>query len=129
MIDKENLCLLEKRRLMDSKNISFKSTDHLINFIKNIYENEGLQGVVKWAENDLKEGSEISLARDVTNLSGIESSIVYDRAIIQLNSKGEETRNFYLNPLHANVFDSNLFLSVRLNFVVHPFELLIYTRE
>lgn len=114
---------------MNVKTISFKSIDHLIDFIKGTYENEGLQGVVKWAENDLKEGAGISLARDVTNLSDIESCIIYDRAIIQLNSQGEETRNFYLKPLHEEAFDANLFLSIRLNFVVHPFELLIYTDE
>ena len=129
MKHKENIPLSDKRNLMDSKNISFKSTDELIRFIKNKYETEGLQGVVRWAENDLKEGSEITLARDVTNLSDIESSIVYDRAVIQLNGRGEETHNYYLYPLHTNAFEANLFLSIRLNFIEQPFELLIYTRE
>lgn len=117
-----------KMQSMNQLEISYKSTDQIIDSLKRVFEIDGLPGVIHWADDLFREDKQISLARDVTNLHNIDHGIIYDRSIIGLNQDGEETDNYYLHPIHDDAFGANLFLSIRLNFVNQPFELLIFTK-
>lgn len=114
--------------LMNKQEVSFQSTDDILNILKKMYHTEGINGVTRWVEKSFRTDSQLSMARDVTNLTEIDEAMIYDRVIIPLNKAGEEMSEYYLKPLHEDVFDQNLFLSIRLHFIDQPFELLIYTR-
>ena len=119
---------LNEKPQMIKKEISFRSIDDIINTLKATYQSNGLQGVKEWAVSTFQSNMQISVARDVTNISNIDTEFIYDRAIIKLNESGEEMGAYYLKPMHEDAFSSNLFLSVRLNFIDDPLELLIYTK-
>lgn len=125
-------CQSEKKQKnnqpMIRKNISFSSTDDIISSLKEIYQNKGLEGVKEWVNDTFQTNSQITVARDITNISKVDTSIVYDRTIVKLTKAGEETEVYYLAPIHDDAFSSNLFLSIRLNFIDEPFEFLIYTK-
>jgi hypothetical protein len=113
---------------MNNQDIQFKNTDELISTLREKYNTNDIAGVQNWVHKTFKPNTKITIARDVKNPTKIDSEQLYDRVIIRLDKNGNETNEYYLNPIHEDTFSSNLFLSVRLNFIENPFELLLFTK-
>jgi hypothetical protein len=113
---------------MNAQEIKFDSTDGIIQELKNQYNQGGLLKVKSWVDATFQPNTKISVARDVTDLSKIDSRIIYDRVLIQLDDQGNETEVYFLTPINQDAFSSDLFLSVRLTFTREPCELLLYVK-
>ncbi len=111
---------------MYNQEITFESTDTLIESLKEQYNQGGLASLRDWVNSNFQPKTKINIARDLTNLSKIDSRIIYDRAIMQLDQQGNETNFYYLEPINQDAFSADLFLSIRLNFIPEPLEVLIY---
>ena len=112
---------------MCKEKITFQSIDNIINILKEKYNKGGLKDVQQWVEATFQQNREMSIARDLNDLSNIENVTIYDRSIIKLDKLGEETNIYYLEALNPDLAKHNLFISIRLNFINEPFELLVFT--
>lgn len=117
-----------KNKSMNKDKVTFNTTDDLIKMIKENYNQKGLSGVTEWVNNNFKENTTLTIARDISTPSNVETAIIHDRVIIKLNNRGEETEVYYLEPIYENTFSGDLFLSIRLNFIEEPFELLLFSK-
>lgn len=113
--------------VMNDNEIDLENTDKLISSLKKKYSEGGIPGVVKWVDEMFQPNTRLRIARNMTDLSAIDSRVIYDRVIFQMDDKGGETGVCYLAPVKKDAFSADLFLSIRLNFIEEPFELLLYT--
>lgn len=111
---------------MTKKQINLGTTDDIIKSLKSHYKRGGMDRVVDWVTTTFSPGTDIKVARDVTNPTNMEEKTVYDRIILQLDDQGYETVTHHLKPVEKVVASSDLFLSIRLHFIEDPFELLVY---
>ena len=111
---------------MDNDEVDLGNTDRTITLLREIYAKDGIRGVVAWVEETFQPNTKVKIARDMANLSEIDTRVIYDRVIFQIDSEGNETDVCYLEPVNKDVFSEDLFLSIRMNFVEEPFELLLY---
>ncbi|MEO5998526.1 MAG: hypothetical protein ABIN89_17345 [Chitinophagaceae bacterium] len=116
------------KEIMQNKTVNFNTTDDIINVLKTTYSEDGMSGVITWTEKTLAPQTTINVARDLLKPEVKEKKTIYDRAIMKLDKQGNELNDYYLQPLQKeDTEQSEVFLSIRLNFIEEPFELLIFT--
>jgi len=112
--------------VMNDNEIDLENTDKIISFLKEKYAKDGIHGVVEWVEETFQPNTRLKMARNMANLSVVDNRVIYDRAILQIDGEGNETDVCYLAPANKDAYSADLFLSIRLNFIEEPFELLLY---
>ena len=97
-------------------------TGDFLYFIENMYQENGMEGVTSWVEQELVPGREII----ISPMEEKEYHHIYDRSIWKLNQQNRPTAEAILKPLKdEDVFTSNLIQVSNFHYVETPFQIRI----
>lgn len=111
--------------------LSYDSKDALRDFLKDIYESNGILAVEEWVKDHLKRGT-VLIFKGVASGQKENHVSVWDRSMEILNPMNNTIVNkSFLPPLSSPIdFDKcELYLSLRILFISEPFGLVIYSQK